>query len=266
MPNTRAAAVAGYFYPAAPAQLAAMVQSMLRDTGCSPLPHQPKALIVPHAGYIYSGPVAATAYHALEPWADTIQRVVLLGPSHRVALRGLALPDVTAFATPLGDVPIDTALCEQLARLPQVQIMESCHAAEHSLEVQLPFLQNVLKDFRLVPLVVGLASPQEVADVLEFAWGGPETLIVISSDLSHYQPYEQATVRDADTLQRIVSGHNYIGDQDACGATAIRGLLHLVSEFGMKGELLDYRNSGDTAGDKSRVVGYAAVVFTEDRQ
>ena len=263
MTNIRPAAVAGYFYPSEPVELVDQIQSLL-DGAQAPLPsHQPKVLIVPHAGYIYSGPVAATAYHALLPWADCIKRVVLLGPSHRVSLRGLALPDAEAFSTPLGIVPLDMECCERLSRLPQVNILDACHAAEHSLEVQLPFLQSVLHQFKLVPLLVGLASAQDVADVLEFVWGEAETLIMVSSDLSHYLPYEQARQRDAHTLQCIVSASNRIGDQDACGCSPIRGLLLRVHELGLKGELLDYRNSGDTAGDKSRVVGYAAVSFTE---
>lgn len=262
MTTIRSAAVAGYFYPSNPIELANQVSDLLLHAANAGLPQQPKAMIVPHAGYIYSGPIAATAYHALEPWADTIHRVILLGPSHRFTLRGLALPDVEAFATPLGTVMLDTDFCERIGKLPQVQVVPSCHTAEHSLEVQLPFLQSVLKDFKLVPLVVGLASPQDVADVLEFAWGGEETLIVISSDLSHYLAYKDATERDCDTLQKIVKTDNHIGDQDACGAAPIRGLLLLAHELGLKGELLDYRNSGDTAGDKSRVVGYAAVTFS----
>lgn len=264
MTSIRPAAVAGYFYPSDPAELASQIRHLLAQVHTKPPDHAPKVLIVPHAGYIYSGPVAATAYHALLPWADSIERVILLGPSHRVAVRGLALPDAEAFATPLGSVPLDLEFCKRLARLPQIHTLAACHAAEHSLEVQLPFLQSVLHDFKLVPLIVGLSSAQDVADVLEFAWGGPETLIVVSSDLSHYLPYDQAQARDADTLRRIVSTDNHIGDQDACGCAPIRGLLLLAHELGLKGELLDYRNSGDTAGDKSRVVGYAAVTFSED--
>lgn len=264
MPPVRPAAVAGYFYPADPIELADTVRDMLGQVQAPPASHPPKVIIVPHAGYVYSGPVAATAYHAIAPWAGRIRRVILLGPSHRVALRGLALPEAEAFATPLGSVALDLEFCERLARLPQVQRMNACHAMEHSLEVQLPFLQSVLSDFKLVPLIVGLASPQDVADVLEFAWGGPETLIVLSSDLSHYLPYDQAKSRDQETLRRIVTTDNHISDQDACGCMPIRGLLLHAHELGLKGELLDYRNSGDTAGDKNRVVGYAAISFSEE--
>lgn len=264
MTTIRPAAVAGYFYPSDPVELVDQVQSLLDEIQTGAPSHPPKVLIVPHAGYIYSGPVAATAYHALLPWADRIRRVILLGPSHHVALRGLALPDVEAFATPLGKVPLDMECCARLSRLPQVSTLDGCHAVEHSLEVQLPFLQTVLHQFKLVPLLVGLTSARDIADVLEFVWGGAETLIVVSTDLSHYLPYEQARQRDTHTLQCIVSANNGIGDQDACGCSPIRGLLLRVHELGLKGELLDYRNSGDTAGDKSRVVGYAAVSFAED--
>jgi len=264
MSHVRPAAVAGYFYPADPAELASTVQGMIADVHAPAPGHPPKIIIVPHAGYIYSGMVAASAYHALLPWAESIKRVILLGPSHRSVLRGLALPDTDTFATPLGNIPVDTQFCERLERLPQVQRMNECHVNEHSLEVQLPFLQCVLSDFKVVPLIVGLASPQDVADVLEFAWGGAETLIVVSSDLSHYLPYEQAQTRDLDTLRRIITTDNHISDQDACGCMPIRGLLLLAHELGLKGELLDYRNSGDTAGDKSRVVGYAAITFSEE--
>lgn len=263
MTTIRPAAVAGYFYPSDSAELTQQIHDLLGQANYDTPATQPKAIIVPHAGYVYSGAVAATAYHALTPWAEHIRRVIMLGPSHRFTLRGLALPDVEAFSTPLGDIAIDTEFCERIAHLPQVQVMPSCHTAEHSIEVQLPFLQSILPDFKLVPLVVGLASAQDVADVLEFAWGGPETLIVISSDLSHYLEYDSAKARDADTPSKIVNTDNHIGNQDACGAAPIRGLLLRAHELGLKGALLDYRNSGDTAGEKSRVVGYAAVTFTE---
>ncbi|MDR3410389.1 MAG: AmmeMemoRadiSam system protein B [Formivibrio sp.] len=264
MTTIRPAAVSGYFYASDPTELSDQIQHLLAQAHHHQPTDAPKALIVPHAGYSYSGPVAAAAYHALYPWADRIRRVVLLGPSHRIAVNGLVLPDVEAFETPLGIVPLDLEFCARLARLPQVHTLAACHASEHSLEVQLPFLQSVLHDFKLVPLIVGLASAQDVADVLEFSWGGPETLIVVSSDLSHYLSYDQALARDTDTLQRIVSTNNHIGDQDACGCTPIRGLLLLAHELGLKGELLDYRNSGDTTGDKTRVVGYGAVTFMEE--
>lgn len=260
----RPAAVAGYFYPAERDQLASDISMMLHEASPSKAKHQPKALIVPHAGYIYSGAVAAYAYRLLEPWRSQIRRVILLGPSHRTPLRGLALPQADCFETPLGTIPLDKKLCERLLSLPQVHVIPASHIAEHSLEVQLPFLQTVLDDFKLVPLVVGLSSPQEVADVLDYCRGGHETLIVVSSDLSHYLPYEQACKRDANTLNHILSGDESLSEYDACGSAPIRGLLHLARDLGLKSELLDYRNSGDTAGDKSRVVGYAAIAFSEE--
>lgn len=264
MSTVRPATVAGYFYPAEPAQLASDIRDMLGKATVNSTEAQPKALIVPHAGYIYSGETAACGYRQLEPWAQSITRVILLGPSHRTFLRGLALPSADFFATPLGEIPIDTDTCQRLAVLPQVHIIPACHVSEHSLEVQLPFLQIVLNTFSLVPLVVGLASPQEIADVLDYCRGGRETLIIVSSDLSHYQPYEQACTHDAATLKHILSADGHISEQDACGVEPIRGLLSLVHELGLKAELLDYRNSGDTAGDKNRVVGYAAIAFSEE--
>lgn len=263
MSNIRPAAVAGHFYPAEREQLASDIGMLLQASSPAPATAPPKALIVPHAGYIYSGPTAAFAYRRLEPWAQSFTRVILLGPSHRTLLRGLALPEADFFATPLGNVPLDKKLCQHLATLPQVHVIPGGHIAEHSLEVQLPFLQTVLPHFELVPLVVGLASPQEVADVLDFCWGGKETLIVISSDLSHYEPYQQAQAHDSATLKHILACNDAIAEHDACGATPIRGLLHLARERDLKTELLDYRNSGDTAGDKNRVVGYAAIAFSE---
>ncbi|SFN21752.1 hypothetical protein SAMN05660284_00876 [Formivibrio citricus] len=263
MSNVRPAAVAGYFYPADRNQLASDIRMLLDKTTVKPGSACPKALIVPHAGYIYSGQTAAHAYRLLEPWAQTISRVVLLGPSHRTFLRGLALPSADFFATPLGDIPIDTETCQRLAALPQVHVIPTSHISEHSLEVQLPFLQTVLKTFSLVPMAIGLASPQEIADVLDLCRGGQETLIVVSSDLSHYQAYEQARIHDTNTLKHILSNDGQISDDDACGAAPIRGLLYLARDLGLKAELLDYRNSGDTAGDKDRVVGYAAIAFSE---
>ncbi len=264
MSTIREPAVAGMFYPGSPVELSAAVNSMLDE---APEGAQvPKALVVPHAGYIYSGPVAATAYARLRNLvAGSIRRVILLGPVHRVPVRGLALPAATAFATPLGTVPLDLPTMERLATLPQVTVSAPAHAAEHSLEVQLPFLQAVLGDFTLVPLAVGDATVEEVAQVLSHAWGGNETLIVISSDLSHYLPYEQARHTDRDTVQHILHLQADLDHQQACGATPLNGLLALAGRLGLRTELLDLRNSGDTAGDRGRVVGYAAVAFFEVR-
>jgi hypothetical protein len=221
----------------------------------------PKLLVVPHAGYVYSGPVAANAYALLAPWRDQITRVVLLGPTHRVAVRGLAAPTVSAFETPLGRVPIDHAALALIADLAQVVASDEAHAQEHSLEVQLPFLQTVLGDFKLVPLAVGRAGAEEVAQVLERLWGGDETLIVISSDLSHYLPYRQAQAADRATVDRILRLDPALDHHQACGATPLAGALLAARAHGLSARLLDLRNSGDTAGDRSRVVGYCAIGF-----
>ena len=225
----------------------------------------PKLLITPHAGYAYSGAVAATAYALLGRGrhAAAVTRVVLLGPAHRVRVDGLAAPDSTAFQTPLGRTAIDTEALAQLGDLPQVLRSERAHAQEHSIEVQLPFLQCVLGAFSLVPLVVGDAEPQAVAQVLERLWGGPETLIVISSDLSHFLPYAQAQAVDRATVRRILDLDAGLAPQQACGAAAINGALRTAQAHGLAPRLLDLCNSGDTAGDRDRVVGYAAFAFEE---
>jgi AmmeMemoRadiSam system protein B len=260
MQSVRPAAVAGMFYPANPSELAHDIQAMLARV--HPATLRPKALIVPHAGYIYSGPIAASAYRLLSPLAQQIQRVVLLGPTHRVAVRGLALPGVSAFETPLGKVMIDEAAIRQIADLPQVVVSSQVHALEHSIEVHLPFLQTVLADFTLVPLAVGMASPDEVAQVLEALWGGDETLIVISSDLSHYLPYPVAQEVDQETAQSILSNHA-VSHEQACGGTPVNGLMLAAKHHRLTPHLLDLRNSGDTAGSRDRVVGYGAFAFTE---
>ena len=258
----RPAAVAGMFYPGQAATLANEVAALLADA--EPWPGlAPKALIVPHAGYVYSGPIAASAYASLAPLRDTIRRVVLLGPTHRVAVQGLALPESSAFDTPLGSIALDAALELKVLQLPQVQRSEAAHALEHSLEVQLPFLQSVLNDFSLLPLAVGMASDVEVAEVLDLVWGGPETLIVISSDLSHYHSYTEAQRLDHATAKQIVALQPLASHQQACGATPVNGLLLCAQRRGLLPRLLDLRNSGDTAGDRSRVVGYGAFAFSE---
>ncbi len=262
-PATRPAAVAGMFYPAAAAELRRQVEQMLADAAATRKNRQPKALIAPHAGYVYSGPIAASAYAQLLPGAARIRRVVLLGPAHRVRVRGLALPGVPRFATPLGEVAVDETSVAALRKLPQVIELAQAHAAEHSLEVHLPFLQHVLGEFTLVPLVVGDASTDQVAEVLDTLWGGDETLIVISSDLSHYQPYDAAQSTDQATLERLLALQPTLDHWQACGATAINGLLQVARRRGLRAEPLDLRNSGDTAGDRYRVVGYAAVAFYE---
>ena len=263
MHQVRPAAVAGAFYPAGAADLARAVQAFLQPFDSLPQASgiQPKALIVPHAGYVYSGSTAAQAYALLAPWRRTIHRVVLLGPVHRVPVRGLAMPGVDAFSTPLGEVPIDRAAVTVLRELPQVVMSPGAHALEHSLEVQLPFLQTVLDAFTLVPLAVGDATPDEVAEVLEAVWGGPETLIVVSSDLSHYLSHAQAQAADRQSVQTLLALQPTLSHRQACGATPINGLLLAARHHHLRPQLLALRNSGDTAGDRQRVVGYAAVAF-----
>ena len=262
MITTRPPAVAGMFYPGTASELAATVDQLLADAPEIAL-DQPKALIVPHAGYIYSGATAARAYATLVPWRATIRRVVLLGPTHRVAVDGLALPKSESFATPLGSVRLDAAAIAQLSALPQIVFSDHVHAEEHSLEVHLPFLQRVLDDFTLVPLAVGHATPQAVAEVLDLLWGGPETLIVISSDLSHYLPYAAANQADHKTCEHILQLDTHLHPEQACGAFPVNGLLLVAGQRGLAPHLIDRCNSGDTAGDKQRVVGYAAFSFHE---
>lgn len=256
----RPAAVAGSFYPGSPSALENAVSGLLSEVPrvASGLP---KAIIVPHAGYIYSGPVAASIYRPLRELRDVIRRVILLGPTHRVAVEGLALPASTAFATPLGIIPIDLKAVAAIKDLPQIVVSEIAHSQEHSLEVQLPFLQTVLGDFSLLPLAVGRASPEMVAEVLDRLWGGDETLIVVSSDLSHYLPYHEAQQVDAVTARQIIDLDPTIHHQQACGASPVNGLLLAARRHGLRAQLIDLRNSGDTAGDKTRVVGYGAFSF-----
>ena len=263
--STRNPAVAGMFYPGNRAELAHAVTQMLgAAAAAAPERPAPKAIIAPHAGYIYSGPVAASVYSLLAPARKMIKRVVLLGPTHRVPVRGLALPGVAAFATPLGVVPIDHDAVAALDPLSQVGTSAQAHALEHSLEVHLPFLQAVLERFTLVPLAVGQADAGAVAEVIDTLWGGPETLIVVSSDLSHYLPYADAQALDGATAQAILELAVDISHTQACGATPVTGLTYTARRRGLKPELVDLRNSGDTAGDKQRVVGYGAFAFYED--
>lgn len=264
MEHTRPPAVAGLFYPKAPAALDAEVDRLLAAVRPARRGAPPKALIVPHAGYAYSGPIAASAYRLLAD-AKGISKVVLLGPVHRVPVRGLALPGAEALATPLGTVSVDVEGAEALAGLPQVCTSAAAHAEEHSLEVQLPFLQRALSgDFSVLPLAVGDATADAVAECLERVWGGPETLVVVSSDLSHYLPYDVARRVDRNTAEAILAYKaGAIGHEHACGATAVWGLLLVAQRRGLRVELLDLRNSGDTEGDRARVVGYGAFAFRE---
>lgn len=259
----REPAVAGQFYPNNAGKLGAAVDDYLQraDLGDGRIP---KAIIVPHAGFIYSGPVAATAYARLAPVKKIIKKVVLLGPCHRVAVRGIALSGADAFSTPLGDIPIDKVLANKALIFPQVEIFEPTHQMEHSLEVHLPFLQRVLDKFSLVPLVVGQASPGAVAEVLNNLWGTEDTLIVVSSDLSHYLDYDGARELDARTSRAIEGlAPKQITRQAACGRFPIGGLLVAAKQRGMTVENVDLRNSGDTAGHKERVVGYGSWLFFE---
>jgi AmmeMemoRadiSam system protein B len=253
------------FYPGTPAVLGAAVRAYLAEaqSPAEAAPALPKALIVPHAGYVYSAPVAAPAYRRIAAGREAIRRVVLLGPVHRVPVRGLALPAAEAFATPLGTVPVDADAVRRALEMPYVAVNAAAHALEHSLEVQLPFLQTVLDEFSVVPIAVGDASAAEVAAVIERLWGGPETLIVVSSDLSHYHPYAAARQIDRGTVAAILALDTTLDHGQACGATPINGLALCARRRHLKPELIDLRNSGDTAGDKSRVVGYAAFAFTE---
>ncbi len=258
----RTPAVAGSFYPDQPVQLQQMVQHHLAEG--KPSEGIPKALIVPHAGYIYSGPVAGSAYRSLLPLSNQIKEVILLGPAHRVAFHGLAAPTSHAFSTPLGEIAIDTALLQQIIDLPQVYLLDEAHHQEHCLEVQLPFLQEVLDEFTLLPLVVGQATTDEVSEVLEQLWGGPERLILISSDLSHYHPYATAQKLDQTSSLAIEQLNSEALNHDsACGRIPINGLLQIAKRRHLREETLDLRNSGDTAGDKQRVVGYGAYLFAE---
>lgn len=258
----RPAAVAGLFYPADPDTLRAQLHALLSQAGAVSSHAAPKALIVPHAGYIYSGPIAASAYALLAPLREFIRRVILIGPSHRVAFAGAALPGCSAFATPLGPVEIDSEAVFALARQPGVIFDDRAHAQEHALEVQLPFLQTMLDHFKILPLSLGMTEAESVADLLETVWGGPETLIVVSSDLSHYHAYTEAQSTDQGTVAQILSSSRPLKLDQACGATAINALMLAAGRHQLAPNLLDLRNSGDTAGDRSRVVGYAALSFT----
>ncbi len=272
MPSLREAAVAGQFYPGSAAELEATVRHFLDGAGPAGTEKTagasvPKAVIAPHAGYVYSGAVAASAYALLRPAAAVIKRVVLLGPCHRVAVNGLALSDADAFATPLGDVPVDKEAAAGILELPQVEVFDAAHTQEHSLEVHLPFLQIVLNDFAVVPLVVGEAPPEQVADVLDALWGGPETLIVVSSDLSHFLDYDSAQKIDSETCRAIETlDPQAISRDGACGRFPVGGLLEIAKRRGLTVTTLDVRNSGDTAGPKDRVVGYGSWMFQEAKK
>jgi len=258
----RQPAVAGLFYPADPRALAGQVHTLLAQAPQADASSPPKALIVPHAGYMYSGATAAAAFSLLKTLRDSIRRVVLLGPSHRFAFEGVALPTACAFATPLGTVELDSEAVFKLAESSDVVIDDRAHVQEHALEVVLPFLQIALGHFQIVPLVAGQISADALADVLDVVWGGPETLIVVSSDLSHYHAYTEAQETDRQTTELILAMQPTISQEQACGATAINALLLSAQRHRNTPHLLASCNSGDTAGDRMRVVGYTAVSFS----
>jgi MEMO1 family protein len=261
--RTRAPAVAGLFYPRDPVGLQTEVLELLGGIA-SASKVIPKALIAPHAGYVYSGRVAGAAFAKIRASAQTIKRVVLIGPAHYVRLSGIAAPRVEAFETPLGRVLVDIETCSQISRFEFVTQTDTPHEPEHALEVELPFLQTVLSSFQLVPLVVGNAAPREVAHMLRQLWGGPETLIVVSSDLSHYHSYETAQRLDLSTAEAIEQGEWIsLGSSRACGWIAVAGLLIETRRRGLGGYRLALCNSGDTAGSRDRVVGYGAWMFGE---
>ena len=263
-PVVRWPAVAGQFYPDAPEELRAMVKGFLA-AGKAVADRIPKAAIAPHAGYRYSGPIAGSAYTCLARGRDVIRRVVLMGPSHSVAFSGLAIGSAKSFQSPLGSVPVDEAALDQIRNVPAVTTLDAAHGHEHSLEVHLPFLQVALDEFKLVPLVVGDAAANEVEAVLNELWGGEETCVVVSSDLSHYREYRAAQQMDRDTARAIESlNWQELNDHRACGCQAICGLLRAAREHGLRCRTVDLRNSGDTSGRRDRVVGYGAFVFIEN--
>ena len=260
MGRVRQPAVAGTFYSANAAELETSLAAHLD----SPLAWdvEAKALVVPHAGHIYSGPVAGVAYASVRHLAGRIERVILLGPAHRVTFKGIAVPSVDAHATPLGDIPVDWQSVAQALSLPQVHISDAVFEGEHSLEVHLPFLQRALGEFALVPLLVGDSTLEAVEQVLRKLWGGPETLIVISTDLSHFHDYDTARNRDANTTRAIETFNvKSLNSDHACGVRPLSGLLRAAQRLDLRPTTLDVRNSGDTVGDKSRVVGYGSYAF-----
>ncbi len=258
--KVRPAAVAGLFYPGNPHRLGQDVDRLLASP--APACHRPKALIAPHAGYVYSGGVAGKAFALLRGAAPDIRRVVVIGPAHYVRLHGIAVPTVDAFETPLGIIALDRDGLMELGNLPFVRANDAPHAPEHALEVELPFLQMAVGEFRLLPLVVGEATPTEVAQALARVWGGAETLVVISSDLSHYYDYETARRLDAATAALIERGEwRQLGSDNACGFLPVAGLLIEAENCGLRAHRLALCNSGDTAGDRTRVVGYGAWAF-----
>lgn len=258
--STREAAVAGLFYESDRYRLKAQIDALLNQATAQSKT-APEVLIVPHAGYIYSGATAARAYRSLAARRDEIKRVVLLGPAHRVYVNGMAIPSVDCFATPFGEVELDRKSIDRIADMPGIITSDEAHRQEHCLEVQLPFLQSVLNDFSLVPVLVGDCKPDIVAAVIDELWEGPETLLVVSSDLSHFHPYDEAQQIDASTCGLILDKFSSLTGEQACGAHAINGLMCSKSSQSLTVEMLETCNSGDTVGDKNRVVGYGAFIL-----
>lgn len=263
LPAIRPPAVAGSFYPQAPAALRQQILSLLGEAPAADLPGL-KVALVPHAGYVYSGATAARLYASLFKQRQRIRRVILLGPAHRVALAGMAVPAARHWASPLGLSPVDQALAQQLAAEGLVLVDDAPHAAEHALEVQLPFLQTVLlPGTPILPVVVGQADPARVAALIERCWGGAETLFILSTDLSHYLPYMEAAAMDQATVAHLLALDGGLNGKQACGAFPLNGLMAVAARRGLQSRLIDQRNSGDTAGSKDRVVGYAAIAYQE---
>jgi hypothetical protein len=258
--TVRPAAVAGTFYPGSPAVLRATIDELLAATPAVTAPC-PKALIVPHAGYVYSGPIAASGFARVAAAADRITRVVMIGPAHRVYVEGLTWPGVQFLRTPLGDVVVDV---DAIREIPELVAHPAAHQREHSLEVELPFVQRLLPRAKVIPIAASHASPQLVGKVLEALWGGPETLIVISSDLSHYHPYSEAHERDRRTAAKIIALDTGLEGDEACGCTGINGLAWVARRHHLRVEAIDLRNSGDTAGPRDEVVGYGAFALYEE--
>jgi AmmeMemoRadiSam system protein B len=254
--EVRPAAVAGRFYPGSRDELARAIDSLLAAAPASGA--CPKAIIAPHAGYVYSGPIAASVFARIR--GRTIERVILVGPAHREFVDGLAWPGAARLATPLGEIEVDV---DAIAALPELRANPSAHAREHCLEVELPFVQTIAPGAKVVPLLASRATPEQVGRVLERLWGGPETLIVISSDLSHYHPYATAQAKDRNTIDQILARKPTLDGDQACGAVGINGLSWLAAKKQLRVELVDLRNSGDTAGSKDEVVGYGALAYYE---
>jgi len=264
MENIRSTAVAGLFYPASSDELVQLVNNELSQA-TPEAGHHPLAIIVPHAGYVYSAAIAANVYKHLQHFRSIIKRVLLIGPSHRVAFQGLALSSADFFQTPLGKIAVDKTAQKDLLNIAGIQLHDQAHANEHSLEVQLPFLQHVLDDFSLIPIVAGDANAELIAQAIDTVWDGQQTLVVISSDLSHYHDYKTAQRLDNASSKAIVALNcTTLSSANACGYVGVNGLLLFAQRHHLKASIVDVRNSGDTAGDKTSVVGYGGYLFEDE--